>query len=381
MEEEYLSTASRQSVVHRSGRSGWVLLGVLLVVAGGFAAWRFGSAAETSAAADSEIGAGTLGAESATDRARDSIPGPQKEASPYLYGSAQPVLGREVGLVVFASSTNGLVRLDLDTGELVLVGDPSAPLLRTEEHLVLSSQERGEVYSADLTDLNEVSSIGIGGFSVVPSSKEGRVWGFQLGSFGDAITSAVEIDVATGDREQTVTGPGGLFGEILNPEVLTPPAGGVYALRTGEYERVADGSVVAQNSDMLLVERCDSELDCSVHWLDATTFEPRLELKQPVVEGLARGRMLGGTPWLLLQDARFQSSRLFHATTGEVVPNVGASEASTMSADGEVFAAFGNANVLELRDLTTGQWKVVLDIRGRRFRNGIVLVPKALLVP
>ncbi len=225
-------------------------------------------------------------------------------------------LGEQAGWYALVSTTDGLMRIDLDTGEVAAMNSELAPLVNTGGYVVFRDRFGGlytvESDTAVQPFTDELLPISDKQYSraslALVSSDPSRVWLSEMYGSGEIF----EIDLFSGeelthrDRSNGEMefwfGPGAITGRFVSPI-----GGGIFEMQPdGSYLRRTDGFLQAEGYRRMLVSTCDEVMVCSSKWIDSETLEPLTHLFAP--EGryygssffLAQGRVIdGGTGGLL----------------------------------------------------------------------------------
>lgn len=246
----------------------------------------------------------------ASDRTATTEPSPYATVEP----DGEHWLGDHAGWFVLVSTSEGLGRIDLDTGEITQMGTDLVPLVSTGSYVVLRnpvgelvalrpSAFQGEPFSGSIAPTTSARYPSRSRLTV--SDDPGRVWVDPV----DWTLAGVEVDLETGGELRRVTRA--LVGQgswgLSSPQFTSPVSGGIYRLDdSGTYQWVREGAVIAEGFGRMLVADCTDQLDCGYRWLDASTFEPLVDLAVPdqlvplIPLVLASGRVVsdGGSAFL-----------------------------------------------------------------------------------
>ena len=252
-----------------------------------------------------------------------SAPGDTSQLNPPEVGDPSGFwLGEEAGWYALVSTTDGLLRIDLDTGELTAMNSELSPLVNTGEYVVLQDRFGGlyamEVAAATQPLTEEPSPISdiqyTSALLASVSSDPSRVWLSETYGIGEVF----EIDLVSGEelthRGRSAGEPDFWFGPGATTGRFTSPiGGGIYEMQTdGTFLLRGDGFVQAEGYGRMLVSSCDVLMTCSSRWVDTETLETRPDLFVPV------GRYYGSA-FLMGQGRVIDGGQgaLFDIETGE----------------------------------------------------------------
>ncbi len=273
--------------------------------------------------------------------------------------------------------------LDLDTGEVTETTHRNVvPIAVIGERLIVNSVSSGNNLRAiDLNDL-EAEAVDF-------ESPNGLLFAFTVGddpntivAIGDnfnggPLLSRYVYDGETGTitDEQLVSIDVGFFGGWIGVgDFTTPRAGGVYRSDGDRYQLVGPGRVVAQGDGLVLVEECDTALQCVFGWRDAGTYEPR---DLPVPAGISDGRVFADGRLLVFRSMTSWQGSILDLETGELIAtdlDEVSSWLTTASPDNEMLAYGRNGSVF-LLELDTGiEHRVMSQSASGGFFNGQLLM-------
>ena len=187
-------------------------------------------------------------------------------------------VGRPLAWFVIATDQEGLVRVDLESGSVTDLGIEARSLGRAWGKVIVQDIE-GRVYALEPELLAEEPPIDVPPpindalYAFLPSwvrasSTPNYVW-LSPRPGGATEVSLLDGSVArTADVERRQ-----MIDPSHSPSFASPASGGVYRLGAdGNYELVAQGSVLAEGNRTLLVQRCGDDFVCSNQWVDAEDF-------------------------------------------------------------------------------------------------------------
>lgn len=291
-----------------------------------------------------------------------------------------PALGEDVEYrLLMSTGSGGPSLLDLNTLELTSSAGIAAELVAVVGDLVLI-QGRSQIQVLPVDNLGQEPVRLLEGFAQTsffpqPRSGSGVVWVLAEGG-SDGSGEIVLMDVARRepvDRlEHNLLDDNSLwsgtpyYGEVV---LASPASGGVYELRDGEPQRMADGRLVEADDERALVQTCDDQLVCSYRWFDRPSWAP-IELTQPPADfDIVEFR--SGTDWLWTSRMEsLQSGTLTNVVTGMAIEAVEVSgdgifgssrdTGPEISPDGRWLARKGDdPTTVELLNLLSGELVVI----------------------
>ena len=228
-----------------------------------------------------EAPASTAGPTTTSNTGATSQEAPPETTSEYW-------LGEEAGLYAFVRDTTGLIRIDLDTGEQTVMNADLSPLVYTGEYLVatdktqrlfaFSAEELSAPFDSEPAPISDLRYRPRSKISI--SSDRSLIWLSQV----DYTTSSVEVSLRSGveTRHSSIPDPELHLRNNVSPRFFSPFAGGVYeATEDGGFAFYTDGFVVAEGFGQILIQQCDSALQCETTWFDTETLAPRPDLVAP----------------------------------------------------------------------------------------------------
>ncbi len=184
-----------------------------------------------------------------------------------------PVLGEPVGLTVFVAGS-ALYAIDLDTGVYAAFDVSEAPMLATDEWLLVRDDNgvMAVIPRADPT-MSPRAVAGDAWFRMVTTDGPDHVWAMDY-TESDGTQQWISVSLADGSI-RTVLDAVGFGGGSGEPVVASTVSGGVFVMNDDRegYRRIADGSPIAASDDMVLVRSCESPIasSCRAYWIDRTS--------------------------------------------------------------------------------------------------------------
>ena len=214
--------------------------------------------------------------ESTTTQPRTTT-GPTTTVMPFVVVEGgepgEPLLGEPVGWTLFVGGVTARA-IDLDTGALLEIAVDGAPLLATDQWLVVADTDGG-VSVVSRTDPAAIprplteSELADTAFPDGPD----HVW--VLDSFDGADTARWTSVALSDGTTRTALEPTSFWGPAIGPRVGGTASGGVYVLNDdrSSYRRLADGNPLTATEDAVIVELCTSPAaaTCRTYWIDLAT--------------------------------------------------------------------------------------------------------------
>ncbi|MCP3991894.1 MAG: zinc ribbon domain-containing protein [Actinomycetia bacterium] len=232
------------------------------------------------------------------DDAQTTLPASEPASDPVV---ADPPLGHPVDLTLFVGGDEGVVAVDLRTGAQTELPIAGTPLVISGRWLVAARDtESGPQGAAVDLDRLVVTDLDLRVIpfpsTTEPGAVDGRAW---LLTFTDGVgLEWVQLDLETGREINSVAAPIQDGWHLpYRPSLTSSPAGGVFARRSGFYERVHSGTPVAASEDRVLIRTCSGPADCELTWFTPIGWSP-LDVAvptNPVVDVMAvsaDGRLL-----------------------------------------------------------------------------------------
>jgi hypothetical protein len=331
----------------------------------GLVFWSFSVAEQPEEAARPPATSTTSPSRSSAEVER-TAPSPATTAVEVAAG--EPLLGEPVGVSVLLPDSGNLRRLDLDTGRSTTYDTSGQPLFASGEWLVLTSPAGMLARSVPIADpAAEGVVLDVGSHywqrsDVRPGPEPGQAWMLSRGSA--PVWQLVNLEDGTMLDEQ----PGAVMSVGLSPSdpsVATSLAGGVFAFDGQQYEKVFDGTLVAVSDDHVLAQACTQPLECELHWLDRSTWDP---IERPVPDAdiawggwLSPGGRILGYPTAAGDEIAFN---LFDVEQGMPVDLAvdGYLEQPAFSPDGRLMAFITDGSAVTLYDIETGQVHQLAEI-------------------
>ncbi|NNF53610.1 MAG: hypothetical protein HKN03_04115 [Acidimicrobiales bacterium] len=231
-------------------------------------------------------------------------------------------LGKEAGWYALVSTTDGLVRIDMDTGEVAPMNSELAPLVNTGAYVVLrdrfgglyivDSDRAADPFTGELSPISDkqYTSAQV----ALVSSDPSRIWLSELYASGEV----VEIDLITGEELRHRYQSDGevdfwFWAGAITGRFVSPIGGGIFEMQPdGSYLRRSDGFLQAEGYGRMLVSTCDEVMTCSSKWIDSESLDVLSNLYVPE-------RPYYGSSFLLAQGRVIDdgSGDLFDIETGE----------------------------------------------------------------
>ncbi len=148
-------------------------------------------------------------------------------------------------------------------------------------------------------------------------------------------------------------------GYAANPDVFTPPTGGVYARDGDDYLKVLDGRLLAVDDRFALVQNCDEALQCVRQWHEVGTWDA---VVRPLPEvAFELGLLLGDSRLIAYLDPGNRSIVLFDVELDREVPFDWPANrfGPSVSPDGSYLSYFVDNGQLALVDLATLEQRTV----------------------
>ncbi len=323
------------------------------------------SVAEVVGDLEDEIG-GTFDPE--PDPELDESP-PLDELPPFDEMDSFDPLAPGSGLTLLANmEERGLVSLDLDTGDATEFGYPVDEfLLQTDEYVIIRHYDSGRHSAVALDDLAATPLI-ISRNTWVVSAKEGedetivsfltRVDDEENGQMYTEM--AIDLDIETIINRGSLTDHHPSLASLnrLHPngDLITGATGGVYESVGPNYERVADGRLLAFDDEFAIIEECDDALICETSWVTRADWQP---VDRPLpVEQFNDGVILGAGRVLVYLTPSSENFRAFDVAAGTEIDISLTTVKPAVSGDGQWIAVLNNGGaigVLNLQNLDTGE--------------------------
>lgn len=211
-----------------------------------------------------------------TARQTSTIEGSTTTAPPFAsvegVEPGRPLLGEPVGLTLFVGGVTTR-SIDLDTGAVSDIAIDGAPLLVTDEWLVVADTEGGSsvVSRSDPAAPPRQLAEDVALDAAFPDGPD-HLWVLDSSDSGGTAQwkSVALVDGTT----RTLLEPTSWV-TAAGPEVGGTASGGVYVLNEDRstYRRLADGNPRAVSSDSVLVQLCTSPASssCRTYWVDRST--------------------------------------------------------------------------------------------------------------
>ncbi len=366
-----------------SSRARSVILGLVILalfIVGGVAISQ--SPDDESDSAASEVSEDTATTE--TTEARSTVGDAQSTQLSTTTPAADTLLGEPTNWFLVIQSSDGIVRVDVDTGQSedlglygVLLGQAWGRVLVRRLNGDLSTvdfEQLGGETPVELSLDSDGSALGSNS-RVIQGSRPGMAW--IVSDFND---TAWQVDLSSGQIVRTVDLDQSTWFEV-SPDFLTPAAGGIYELQDDDSYRLAlDGRILAEAPGRILVNRCDESLACANQWVDPDTFEnlPQFFLPKFAYEGwfpqvLPGGRFLTAGPQDVVDSVTGEQHRLQTIET-----NLVWDRGLVISPDGKVVALNPSPDQLRVR-LMDGDGPAV-RVEGLLLRSSIaapIFVPRS----
>ncbi len=189
------------------------------------------------------------------------------------------------GQYLFASHSQGLVRIDIDGGQVDEFDWPEpheSVVGRYRDQLILlDGQGRVSAVSVSRPGAPSTTLFDLEGQQVFDARMvDDRILALVVWVADDLIPSGsvrLLVDLETKTQLDVVNG-------WRADDVTWVPGGGVFQFVDGAYRRVAEGHVMAATDREILIYRCDAPDDCQPRWIDRDRGQP--SASHPPPEGI-----------------------------------------------------------------------------------------------